>query len=179
MRTKSGSFEGNSVETKWLLDDEDDEDDIATSGVGSELSPHELQIGKGLFTYFDDPDPSDPTPPSPSQSPLLLPPDQQFSQESVALLDYPYAATNNAACEVEVDVEKRTYTCFYLTAAALALLFASLALSLWWSINHDDVSGGFGMGSYMLAMSSVIIAVASYMHRSSCRCWNRQNISPS
>ncbi|KAI1465930.1 uncharacterized protein F4812DRAFT_460909 [Daldinia caldariorum] len=76
------------------------------------------------------------------------------------------------------EVDKRTYTCFYLLGSALALLFASIGLSIGWSISSGDVSGGVGMGSYMLAISSVIIAVATYMHRSSCRCWVRRRVSP-
>ncbi|KAI1481165.1 hypothetical protein F4774DRAFT_59704 [Daldinia eschscholtzii] len=74
--------------------------------------------------------------------------------------------------------KQRTFTCFYLIGSAIALLLASLGLSIWWSINNGDVSGGFGMGSYMLAISSVIIAVATYMHRSDCRCWVHQQVSP-
>ncbi|KAI1805134.1 hypothetical protein F4811DRAFT_516708 [Daldinia bambusicola] len=76
------------------------------------------------------------------------------------------------------EVNKRTYTCFYLLGSAIALLFASVGLSIGWSISSGDVSGGFGMGSYMLAISSVIIAVATYMHRSDCRCWVRRSVSP-
>ncbi|KAI0838761.1 hypothetical protein F5Y06DRAFT_296367 [Hypoxylon sp. FL0890] len=74
--------------------------------------------------------------------------------------------------------EKRTYTCFYLLAVALLLILASLVISFWWSAGHDDVSGGFGMGSYMVGLSSAIVALAGYAHRSNCRCWNREQALP-
>ncbi|KAI1140268.1 hypothetical protein F5Y05DRAFT_311326 [Hypoxylon sp. FL0543] len=160
--SKYGLIEGRSRETDWLLDDD------GSNGVGSKLSRHESQSSKGLFTYFDDPHANDQQPLSAELSPVPLPDDQQFTGQSVALIDY-FDATEDAC-----RVERRTYTCFYLSAAAFSLLIASFGLSLWWSINHDDVSGGFGMGSYTLGVSTVIIAVASYVHSSSCRCWARR-----
>ncbi|KAI1140269.1 hypothetical protein F5Y05DRAFT_311245 [Hypoxylon sp. FL0543] len=74
--------------------------------------------------------------------------------------------------------EKRTYTCFYLLAVVILLISASLAVSLWWSAGHGDVSGGFGIGSYMAGLSSTIVAVASYAHRSNCRCWKQGQSLP-
>ncbi|KAI0012543.1 hypothetical protein F4779DRAFT_39976 [Xylariaceae sp. FL0662B] len=69
------------------------------------------------------------------------------------------------------EVQWQTYTCFYLLAASVILLISSLGISLWWSIDHGDVSGGFGIGSYTVGISGLIIALASYTHRSHCRCW--------
>ncbi|OTA85777.1 hypothetical protein M434DRAFT_36027 [Hypoxylon sp. CO27-5] len=58
------------------------------------------------------------------------------------------------------------------------MAICSLVISLWWSADHDDVSGGFGIGSYMLTLSSAIVAVTSYAHRSTCRCWKREQVLP-
>ncbi|OTB00651.1 hypothetical protein M426DRAFT_233425 [Hypoxylon sp. CI-4A] len=74
--------------------------------------------------------------------------------------------------------EERTYTCFYLLAGATLLLLPSVIISLWWPIDHGDLSGGFGIGSYLAGLTSSIVAVASYMHRSSCRCWVRERSLP-
>ncbi|KAI1778103.1 hypothetical protein F4818DRAFT_286923 [Hypoxylon cercidicola] len=152
-------------EIEWLLDDG------RTTGIGSKLSRHELQKRRGLFTsYFDEPYTRNGDPLPSVSLPLLSPVDQELPRESVELLDYSPSLTTDH------EEERRTYTCFYLSAAAILLLFASLALSLWWSINHGDVSGGFGIGSYMVGISGVIIAVARYMH---CRCWVRGQTSQS
>ncbi|KAI0885759.1 uncharacterized protein GGS22DRAFT_134205 [Annulohypoxylon maeteangense] len=169
--SKSISKTNSLGETNWLLDG--DELDEADDDTDLELSRHERQPNRGLFTHFDDPHDDDEILSSPTESQMLFPPDQQFSQEEFELSDYYPGATASA-----YEGEKRTYTCFYLSAAAIALLIASLGISLWWSVNHDDVSGGFGMGSYMLAVSSVIIAISTYMHRQDCRCWTPRHASP-
>ncbi|KAI1459171.1 hypothetical protein F4805DRAFT_87918 [Annulohypoxylon moriforme] len=169
--SRSSSKGGSPGETNWLLDD--DELDEPANGTDLELSQHERHRNRGLFTHFDDPQVDDEAPLSPTESQVLFPPDQQYFEEQFELNDYYPGAT-----AIAYEDEKRTYTCFYLSAAAIALLIASLGISLWWSVNHDDVSGGFGMGSYMLAVSSVIIAIATYMHRQDCRCWTRGQVSP-
>ncbi|KAI1442901.1 hypothetical protein F5Y02DRAFT_394857 [Annulohypoxylon stygium] len=74
-------------------------------------------------------------------------------------------------------IYERTYTCFYLSVAAIGLLVASFGISLWWSISYGDVSGGFGIGSYMIAASGGIIAISTYVHRQNCRCWVRGSVS--
>ncbi|KAI6090534.1 hypothetical protein F4821DRAFT_19669 [Hypoxylon rubiginosum] len=155
LRCKPGAS-GLGEEIEWLLDDD------RTSGIGSKLS---LLERRGLFkSYFDNPYISSEDILPLVSLPRSPPTDQQSSQRPTELSSYsPPSAT---AYE-----ERRTYTCFYLSAAAIVLLFASLALSLWWSINHSDVSGGFGIGSYVVGTSGVIIAVASYMHRPHCWCW--------
>ncbi|KAI2467047.1 hypothetical protein F4781DRAFT_329473 [Annulohypoxylon bovei var. microspora] len=175
-------LKGNSPgETNWLLDDDELNE---SNGIDSELSQHEAQTSNGLFTYFDGYYEDGPyaadyytngqEPPSRTLSQVSFRPHQEFSEEAVALGDYYSGSTATA-----YEGDKRTYTCFYLSAAAVALLIASFGISLWWSVNHDDVSGGFGMGSYMLAVSSVIIAIATYMHRQHCRCWVHGCVSPS
>lgn len=105
-------------------------------------------------------------------STYALPAHQQSNQSPVELLEYPPESVAASTAY------KRTYTCFYLLAAVMLLLFASLAVSLWWSVDHYDVSGGFGMGSYMVGISGTIVAVASYIHRSSCRCWKHEQCLP-
>ncbi|KAI1380969.1 hypothetical protein F4677DRAFT_206019 [Hypoxylon crocopeplum] len=95
---------------------------------------------------------------------------QQLSSQGT--IDLPIERSEYPITQVAVsEAEKRTYACFFLLATAMLLLFASFAISLWWSINQKDVSGGFGMGSYMVGISSLTIGVATYAHRQDCRCW--------
>ncbi|KAI1091007.1 hypothetical protein F5B19DRAFT_493829 [Rostrohypoxylon terebratum] len=157
-------------ETIWLLDGE--ELDLSDDDTDIQPSQQETQPNRGLFTHFDDPRVEDEAPPSPTASQVSFLADPEWREQPVALEDY---YSDNVA--IAYEREKRTYTCFYLSAAAIVLLVASFGISLWWSVSHDDVSGGFGMGSYMLAVSSVIIAIATYMHRQDCRCWVRENDS--
>ncbi|OTA70099.1 hypothetical protein K449DRAFT_380111 [Hypoxylon sp. EC38] len=100
------------------------------------------------------------------QAPLIVEAPRQQSGE--------YRRALMAICVME----ERTYTCFYLLAVTVSLILASLVISLWWSADHDDVSGGFGIGSYMVTLSSAIVAVTSYAHRSTCRCWKREQVLP-
>ncbi|KAI1085056.1 hypothetical protein F5B20DRAFT_129388 [Whalleya microplaca] len=112
------------------------------------------------------------------QGGAMLPSNQQLDQQSFELTDY-YCQNGINPLVNAYSIETRTYTCFYLLAASIILSFASLGISLWWSIDHEDVSGGFGMGSYMVGISSLVIAVASYTHRSNCRCWVHDPLLPS
>ncbi|KAI6090377.1 hypothetical protein F4821DRAFT_229177 [Hypoxylon rubiginosum] len=81
--------------------------------------------------------------------------------------------SNYSPDSVTTCKEKRTYTCFYLLAIAISLLVASLVLAIWWSIYYDDISSGFAMGSYMVGLLGIVVAVAN-MHRPHCRCWIRR-----
>lgn len=50
-------------------------------------------------------------------------------------------------------------TCYVLVIAVVIGLGISLALSLWYSIIHEDVSGGFTIGSYVIAAVGFLIAI--------------------
>jgi hypothetical protein len=49
----------------------------------------------------------------------------------------------------------------------------SLTLSLWWSFTRNDISGGFTLGAWILAVAAMPIGFASYRHNSECLCWKR------
>ncbi|KAF3768851.1 hypothetical protein M406DRAFT_321037 [Cryphonectria parasitica EP155] len=65
--------------------------------------------------------------------------------------------------------------CHVLIATGLLGLTASLALSLWWSFIHNDVSGGFAIGSYVIAAVSFLVAIPGYRHSMTCTCWTKDD----
>ena len=61
-----------------------------------------------------------------------------------------------------------TCTLFILTYATVGAV--SLALSLWWSIWKSDVSAGFTLGAYVLAVGTAITMPLQSRHNKRCRC---------
>ncbi|KAI1389648.1 uncharacterized protein F4822DRAFT_399098 [Hypoxylon trugodes] len=82
-----------------------------------------------------------------------------------------YLATN------PFKAERRTYTCFYLLVSVSLLFICSFVVSVCWSVIREDVSGGFTMGSYIIAVPGVAIAIVGYLHREHCQCWKRRKVS--
>ena len=65
--------------------------------------------------------------------------------------------------------------CYILILAAFIGFSVSLVLALWYSIIHEDVSGGFTIGSYVIAAAGFLVAIPGYRHSFSCRCWGKAN----
>lgn len=61
--------------------------------------------------------------------------------------------------------------CIFLICLFLLTLALSLSLALWWAETHDDISGGFTVGSYIVAIAGIPIGLASLIHFRSCKCW--------
>ena len=67
--------------------------------------------------------------------------------------------------------------CIVLSVSAFLAFVLSLSVALWWSTFHNDVSGGFAIGSYIIAVAAIPIAIAGYTHSRSCQCWlDRQHL---
>ncbi|KAI0161291.1 hypothetical protein GGR57DRAFT_352838 [Xylariaceae sp. FL1272] len=62
-------------------------------------------------------------------------------------------------------------TCYYLITALAAGLVSSLILALWWARSAGDISAGFTVGSYVVAVVALVIAAAGVFHAPGCRCW--------
>ncbi|KAI1185595.1 hypothetical protein F5B17DRAFT_407327 [Nemania serpens] len=60
--------------------------------------------------------------------------------------------------------------CSYLFAAAVIGIILSFALAIWWWRSQNDLSGGFTLGSYIIAVDALVVAVAGKFHAPNCRC---------
>jgi len=62
--------------------------------------------------------------------------------------------------------------CVVLIIFTFLAFAGSLSFAVWWSVSRNDVSGGFTIGSYIVAVIALPIGIASYQHsRSGCQCW--------
>jgi hypothetical protein len=77
--------------------------------------------------------------------------------------------------ELQLDVEEssNTYACYIIGGFVSLMFFISLILAVWWSVTHNDLSGGFTLGAYILAAAALPTGLASYTHSFHCRCWSR------
>ena len=64
-------------------------------------------------------------------------------------------------------------TCFILIALCFATVTLSLSIALWWSFYANDVSGGFTMAGYIVALGGIIMFPIQSAHSKSCTCWRR------
>ena len=62
-------------------------------------------------------------------------------------------------------------TCYILIALGALSIAGSLALALWRSLNHSDLSGGFALAQYVLAVGALIIGCVLVIHSRTCCCW--------
>ncbi|KAK3720374.1 hypothetical protein LTR37_003785 [Vermiconidia calcicola] len=70
--------------------------------------------------------------------------------------------------------EGRWRTCIILIVLCAATILFSLTIALWWTLtHHNDVSGGFTMGGYIVAVSGLPLYVMQNRHSKDCRCWRR------
>jgi hypothetical protein len=61
--------------------------------------------------------------------------------------------------------------CILLGMVAFMILSCSLSVALWWSFSHRDVSSGFTVASYIVAIAGLPIGFLGYKHSQRCRCW--------
>ncbi|KAI0194696.1 hypothetical protein EV127DRAFT_508962 [Xylaria flabelliformis] len=61
--------------------------------------------------------------------------------------------------------------CYYLIATVIFGVLASFGLALWWAQSQADVSAGFTIGGYVIAVDALVVAVVGVVHRPGCRCW--------
>lgn len=61
--------------------------------------------------------------------------------------------------------------CYILIGVSLVGFSLSLALALWWALTHDDISGGFTVGGYIIAATGLLLVVPGYRHSQLCQCW--------
>ncbi|KAI1745543.1 hypothetical protein F4680DRAFT_402522 [Xylaria scruposa] len=61
--------------------------------------------------------------------------------------------------------------CYYLIATVFFGVLASFGLALWWAQSQGDVSAGFTIGGYVIAVDALVVAVVGVVHRPGCRCW--------
>ncbi|KAI1258677.1 hypothetical protein F5Y18DRAFT_434040 [Xylariaceae sp. FL1019] len=79
------------------------------------------------------------------------------------------ASTTMKAQRLRLAPSKRV--CYYLIATIVLGLTSSFALALWWSHSVGDVSAGFTVGSYVVAIIALLLAAAGVFHAPRCRCW--------
>ncbi|KAI1751215.1 hypothetical protein F4782DRAFT_506306 [Xylaria castorea] len=61
--------------------------------------------------------------------------------------------------------------CYYLIATVVFGVLASFGLALWWAQSQADVSAGFTIGGYVIAVDALVVAIVGVVHRPGCRCW--------
>ncbi|KAI1331862.1 hypothetical protein F5Y16DRAFT_359443 [Xylariaceae sp. FL0255] len=61
--------------------------------------------------------------------------------------------------------------CYYLLAGMFIDILLSLILSLWWNWRSQDISGGFTLGGWVLAVGAFVTSVVLTIHNPHCRCW--------
>ena len=64
-------------------------------------------------------------------------------------------------------------TCVILSMVSAGAVLTSLSLALWWSMTRNDVSGGFTIGGYIVAVGCLVLYPIQYQHSKSCRCWHK------
>ena len=72
------------------------------------------------------------------------------------------------------DVEVGSWrTCVILMIVSAIAVLTSLSLALWWTLTHNDVSGGFTMGGYIVGVGCLVLYPIQYQHSKNCQCWHR------
>ncbi|KAI0539339.1 hypothetical protein GGR58DRAFT_464694 [Xylaria digitata] len=61
--------------------------------------------------------------------------------------------------------------CYYLIAAVIFGIAASFGIAVWWAQSQRDVSAGFTIGGYIIAVDALVVAIFSGVHMPGCRCW--------
>ena len=69
----------------------------------------------------------------------------------------------------------RPTVCTAYIGLYLAVLAASLAVSLWGTLVKDDMSGGFTVGTYMVGVGFPLVRAMQLRHQAQCRC--RQTVA--
>ena len=64
--------------------------------------------------------------------------------------------------------------CLLMIVSTLLSILASLAVALWLSFTHD-ISTGFTVGGYMIAVAALPIGFGVYKHQNRCDCFEGPN----
>ena len=67
---------------------------------------------------------------------------------------------------------KNMRTCYVLIFFGLLTIIGSLLPALWRSIHSHDVSGGFNLAQYTLAVGVFVIGCVVAIHSRKCTCWS-------
>lgn len=116
--------------------------------------------------------------PKPCQSPSrVIDADRAIRSgvENIALVTLPaqHAPVARAQPDIKGSAKHSWRTCVILMILCGATVLASLSLALWWSMAHDDVSGGFTMAGYIVTASGILLYPIQYRHSKNCECWNQ------
>ena len=65
----------------------------------------------------------------------------------------------------------RWRVCHTIICIGILTFIGSLTLAMWWSMAKDDVSGGFTMAAYIVAVGGLPLASIQMRHNQRCRCW--------
>ena len=70
--------------------------------------------------------------------------------------------------------------CYIVICMGLLTFLGSFTLALWWSFTRNDVSGGFTMAAYIVAIGGLPLASMQMRHNHRCHCWkNKGHTRPS
>ncbi|KAK9415354.1 hypothetical protein SUNI508_10544 [Seiridium unicorne] len=61
--------------------------------------------------------------------------------------------------------------CHIFGMIAILGIVLSASVATWYSLTYSDVSGGFAIGSYIVAVMTMVITIPGYQHSRSCTCW--------
>jgi hypothetical protein len=68
----------------------------------------------------------------------------------------------------------RFRVCHVVICIGVLTFIGSLTLALWWSMAKNDVSGGFTMAAYVVAVGGLPLASIQIRHNQRCRCWKNR-----
>lgn len=68
----------------------------------------------------------------------------------------------------------RLRLCHVIIAIGLLTLLVSLTIALWWSLTKNDVSGGFTMAAYIVAIVGLPLGSIQIRHNRRCKCWRNR-----
>jgi len=68
--------------------------------------------------------------------------------------------------------------CYILIGISVFAIASSLTLALWWSITKNDVSSGFTIAAYVVAVFGLPVASVQVRHNRTCKCWDQTADDP-
>ncbi|KAI3327682.1 hypothetical protein HD806DRAFT_483628 [Xylariaceae sp. AK1471] len=88
-------------------------------------------------------------------------------------------STSSRATETQTQTQTRSMSsiphnkkvCYYLIATVALGVMASFGLALWFASTRGDVSAGFTLGGYVIAVDALVAAVVGIIHSPRCQCW--------
>ena len=100
--------------------------------------------------------------------------------ENIAETQPPCLSRIDGHSHLDVQQEDDSFRwrfCHVVIGTGLLIFVGSLTLALWWSLTRNDVSGGFTMAAYIVAVGGLPLASIQMRHSQRCNCWkNRKEI---